>query len=92
MRRKSLLLLPCLAMAGCAVAGPGPQSQMAAYVGADTQTVVQKLGVPDKHISVNGDVQYLTYLFVTNYWIPCEITFVLKNDRVIGFTPQGYCD
>jgi hypothetical protein len=64
MRRKSLLLFPCLALAGCAT-GPSLQSQMAAYIGSDSQTVVQKLGVPDKHITVN-DVQYLAYENVTD--------------------------
>jgi hypothetical protein len=65
-RSKSLLLLPCLALAGCAT-GPSLRSQMAAYIGADTQTVVQKLGVPDKHIKVKDSVQYLAYEIVTDY-------------------------
>jgi hypothetical protein len=33
---------------------------MAAYIGADEQTLVNKLGVPDKQITVNG-TEYLAY-------------------------------
>jgi hypothetical protein len=65
MRRQSLLLLPSLALAGC-VTGPSLQSQMAAYIGADQQTLVRTLGVPDKHITVNN-VQYLAYVTTTDY-------------------------
>jgi hypothetical protein len=66
MRRKSLPLFACLAMTGCA-SGPSIQSQMAAFIGADTQTVVQKLGVPDKQIKVNDNTQYLAYNIITSY-------------------------
>ncbi len=59
MRRNLLVSLSLLALAGCAT-GPSLRSRMAAYVGADTQTLVQQLGVPDKQITVNG-VQYVAY-------------------------------
>jgi hypothetical protein len=80
MRCKSLLLLPCLAVAGCAT-GPSLQSQMAVYVGASPQTLVQGLGVPDKQISVN-DTQYYAYTLVNevDYW----------NDGYNGFYGGGY--
>jgi hypothetical protein len=60
MRRSLLLTLPFLALEGCAT-GPSLQSRMAAYIGADEQTLVQQLGVPDKQITVNG-VQYVAYV------------------------------
>jgi len=59
MRYAMLLLIPFFALAGCA-RGPSLQSQMTAYIGADTQGLVQSLGVPDKQISVNG-IDYLAY-------------------------------
>ena len=54
-----MFLLPVFALAGCAT-GPSLQSRMAAYIGDNTQTLVQGLGVPDKQITVN-DGQYLAY-------------------------------
>ena len=68
MRCKSLLLLLCLAVVGCAT-GPSLQSQMAAFVGASPQTLVQGLGVPNRKIAVN-DNQYFTYTLVNevDYW------------------------
>jgi hypothetical protein len=60
MRSSFMFLLPVLALAGC-VTGPSLQSRMAAYIGDNTQTLVQSLGVPDKQITVNG-VQYLAYV------------------------------
>ena len=59
MRRSFLVFLPLLALAGCAT-GPSLRTRMAAYIGADMQTLVQQLGVPDKQITVNG-VQYVAY-------------------------------
>ena|ERR1700688_743123 len=105
MQRKCLLLFLCLALAGC-VTGPSRQSQMAAYIGADPQTVVQTLGVPDKHITVNN-VQYLAYVTTTDYgpdkWgyyyniypatFSCETTFTVKDDRVFSVKLRGdACD
>ena len=58
-RLRSALILPVLAVAGCAT-GPGLQSRMAAYIGAPEAKLVQEMGVPDKQIAVNG-VQYLAY-------------------------------
>ncbi len=58
--RRFYLLLPVLAVAGCAT-GPGLRSRMAAYTGASGETLVQDLGVPDKQISLNG-VQYMAYV------------------------------
>jgi hypothetical protein len=105
MRCKSLLLIPCLAVAGCAT-GPSLQSQMAVYVGANSETLVQSLGVPDKKITVN-DTQYLAYTLVNNidygysgydgfydagYSVAlstCQATFMLLNDRVSNFTLRG---
>jgi hypothetical protein len=60
MRSSFMFLLLVLALAGC-VTGPSLQSRMAAYIGDNTQTLVQSLGVPDKQITVNG-VQYLAYV------------------------------
>lgn len=58
--RVGLFALTCLAaLTGCAT-GPSLQSQMAAYIGDDEQTLVQHLGVPDKQITVNG-TSYLAY-------------------------------
>lgn len=59
MRRGLLVSLSLLALAGCAT-GPSLSSRMAAYIGADMQTLIQQLGVPDKRITVNG-VQYVAY-------------------------------
>ncbi len=58
MRRGFLVSLALLVLAGCA--GPSLRSRMAAYIGADEQTLVQQLGVPDKQITVNG-IQYFAY-------------------------------
>jgi len=58
MRRMSLII-PVLALAGCAVAPPLP-TQMSAYVGGTEAQLVQGLGVPDKQITVK-DVSYLAY-------------------------------
>jgi hypothetical protein len=60
MRRGLFVSLCFLALTGCAT-GPSLRSRMAAYIGADMQTLVQQLGVPDKHITVNG-VQYVAYV------------------------------
>lgn len=103
MQRKCFLLLPCLALTAC-VMGPSRQSQMAAYVGADVKSLVQSLGVPDKHITVNN-VQYLAYVNTTNYgpqgyyggfYYPsypalasCETTFTVKDARVLSVKLQG---
>ncbi len=57
--RKYLSLIALLGMSACAT-GPGLQSRMASYIGATEDQLVQKLGVPDKQITVNG-VQYLAY-------------------------------
>jgi len=57
--RRVVLVLPLL-LAGC-TQGPSLQSRMAAYIGAPEDKLVQALGVPDKHITVNG-VQYLAYV------------------------------
>ncbi len=57
--RKFICLVGLLSMSACAT-GPGLQSRMAAYIGASPETLVQKLGVPDKQITVNG-VQYFAY-------------------------------
>jgi hypothetical protein len=59
MRRSLLISLSLLTLAGCAT-GPSLRSRMAAYIGADMQTLVQGLGVPDKRITVKG-VQYVAY-------------------------------
>jgi hypothetical protein len=59
MRRGLLVSLSLLALAGCAT-GPSLSSRMAAYIGADLQTLVQHLGVPDKQITVGG-VEYVAY-------------------------------
>jgi hypothetical protein len=59
MRRRFLFMVSVAALAGCQ-AGPDWQSRMAAYIGADSQTLVQDLGVPDKQIAVNG-VEYFAY-------------------------------
>ena len=45
MRRGLFVSLSFLALAGCAT-GPSLRSRMAAYIGADMQTLVQQLGVP----------------------------------------------
>ena len=107
MQRKSLLLLVCLALAGC-VTGPSLQSQMAAYIGADQQSLVRTLGVPDKHITVNN-VQYLAYVTTTDFGpqgyyggyyyssypaiYSCETTFSVKDDRVFSVKLRGdACD
>lgn len=58
MRRLTLFLLPLLT--ACAT-GPSLQTRMTAYVGAPEDKLVQALGVPDKHITVNG-VDYLAYV------------------------------
>jgi hypothetical protein len=60
MRSSFRFLLPVFALTGCAT-GPSLQSRMAAYIGDNTQTLVQSLGVPDKQITVNGS-QYLAYV------------------------------
>jgi hypothetical protein len=52
-------LLASMALTACAT-GPSLQSQMAAYIGASSQTLVQSLGVPDKQITANG-ITYLAY-------------------------------
>jgi hypothetical protein len=59
MRRSLLVPLSLLALAGCAT-GPSLRTRMAAYIGANEQTLVQQLGVPDKQITVSG-VQYVAY-------------------------------
>ena len=59
MRSSIMFVLPVFVLTGCAT-GPSLQSRMAAYIGDNTQTLVQGLGVPDKQITVNG-VQYLAY-------------------------------
>ncbi len=48
-----------LALVGCTT-GPSMESQMAAYIGAPESALVQKLGVPDRQITVNN-VTYLAY-------------------------------
>ena len=107
MQRKSLLLLVCLALAGC-VMGPSLRSQMAAYIGANPQSLVRTLGVPDKHITVNN-VQYLAYVTTTDFGpqgyyggfyydsypaiYSCETTFAVKDDRVFSINLRGdACD
>ncbi len=57
--RKTLCLIALLGVSACAT-GPGLQSRMASYTGATEDQLIQKLGVPDKQITVNG-VQYLAY-------------------------------
>jgi hypothetical protein len=57
--RRVILVLPLL-LAAC-TQGPSLQSRMAAYIGAPEDKLVQSMGVPDKHITVNG-VQYLAYV------------------------------
>lgn len=57
--RKYLCLIALLSISACAT-GPGLQSRMASYTGATEDQLIQKLGVPDKQITVNG-VQYLAY-------------------------------
>jgi hypothetical protein len=81
---------------------------MAAYIGSDPQTLVQTLGVPDKHITVN-DVQYLSYVTTTDYGpqgyyggfyydsypaiSSCETTFTVKVERVFSVKLRGdACD
>lgn len=59
MRCKFLFMVSFLALAGCQT-GPSWQSRMAAYVGANSQVLVQDLGVPDKQITVNG-MEYFAY-------------------------------
>ena len=113
MRRNVLVFLSLVSLAGCAT-GPSLSSRMAAYIGANMQTLVQQLGVPDKQITVKG-VQYVAY----DHWhqelepgwygphggpfyggfypgLPpqvmtygCEVTFVLKDGRVVNFTLRG---
>src|ERR1700733_7837314 len=99
MQRQSMLLLPCLALGGC-ITGPSLQSQMAAYIGADPQTLVRTLGVPDKHVTVNN-VQYFAYVTITQgyygyyggYYYSCETTFTVKDDRVVNVQLRGdACD
>jgi hypothetical protein len=46
-------------LTGCAT-GPSLESQLAAYIGAPEAGLVQKLGVPNRQINVNG-VDYLAY-------------------------------
>ncbi len=46
-------------LTGCAT-GPNLESQLAAYIGAPEATLVQKLGVPEKEITVNN-FTYLAY-------------------------------
>jgi hypothetical protein len=58
MCRGLVVSLSLLAFFGCA--GPSLRSRMAAYIGADDQTLVQQLGVPDKQITVGG-IQYVAY-------------------------------
>jgi len=127
MRHTFLVLTPVLALSACAT-GPSLQSRMAAYIGDNTQTLVQGLGVPDKQITANG-VQYLAYVqhsytiepggyyggpfgpfggayYGGGFYPPaygaafpsdvqvyyCEVTFLLKNDKVLTFTLRGnYC-
>ncbi len=57
--RKFLCLLPVLAATACAT-GPSLDSRMAGYIGTPEAVLVQKFGVPDKQIEVNGD-KYLAY-------------------------------
>jgi hypothetical protein len=57
--RRYLLFIPVLAATACAT-GPSLQARMASYIGTPETTLVQKLGVPDKQIDVNGD-KYLAY-------------------------------
>ncbi len=57
--RKYLCLIALLGISACAT-GPSLQSRMASYTGATEDQLIQKLGVPDKQITVNG-VQYLAY-------------------------------
>jgi hypothetical protein len=52
-------------MAGCTM-GPSLQSQMAVYVGASSQALVQALGVPNRKITVNDD-QYFAYVLVNQF-------------------------
>ncbi|NNM58180.1 hypothetical protein [Acidocella sp.] len=52
-------ILAFVVLAGCAT-GPSLQTRMAAYIGADEQTLVNQFGVPDKQITVNGTT-YLAY-------------------------------
>lgn len=59
MRSSFMFLLPVFALTGCAT-GPSLQSRMAAYIGDDSQTLVQSLGVPDQQYTVNNS-QYLAY-------------------------------
>ncbi len=124
--RRVVLAVP-LVLAACAQ-GPSLQSRMAAYIGAPEDKLVQSLGVPDKHITVN-DVKYLAYVQAQaqvlpsdipmggfgpwggSYWGPyygpyysaafpqdvqvwsCEVTFILKDGKVTGFTLRGNnCD
>jgi len=121
MRSSFRFLLPVFALTGCAT-GPSLQSQMAAYIGANTQTLVQSLGVPDKQITVNGS-KYLAYVRRSSVVTPgylsfgggayggpfygqgfagpfydfpptvdeysCETTFLLRDNRVLGFTMRG---
>lgn len=57
--QKYISLIALLCVSACTI-GPSLQSRMASYTGASEEQLVQKLGVPDKQISVNG-VQYLAY-------------------------------
>ncbi len=57
--KKLFFLLLLAALAGCAT-GPSLQTRMAGYIGDSSQSLVQRLGVPDKQITTGG-VQYLAY-------------------------------
>lgn len=57
--RKYISLIALLSASACTI-GPSLQSRMASYTGATEAQLVQKLGVPDKQITVGG-VQYLAY-------------------------------
>ncbi len=59
MRYGFFSLVALAALAGCAT-GPSLQTRMAVYIGANTQTLVQNLGVPDRRMTVNG-IEYLAY-------------------------------
>lgn len=56
---KYLCLFALAGLTACAT-GPNLQSRMASYTGATEDQLIQKLGVPDKQITVNG-IQYLAY-------------------------------
>jgi len=120
MKRPYMMILPLIALAGCAT-GPSLQSRMAAYTGDTKQALVTNLGVPDKQITVNG-IDYLAYTVRSEQQIEpgdygfggfdgrrfygygaawdagfprdvdtytCNATFMLKDDRVYGFTLRG---